>query len=86
MAIFDVCDGSDAIGELKSLFPDKTILFYKVDVRKKSDIENAYKQVVNVFGYVDVLANFAGILNESKPQDVIEINLVCINNFPFKFF
>ncbi|XP_031621399.1 alcohol dehydrogenase 1-like [Contarinia nasturtii] len=76
VAIFDICDASDVITELKTLFPTKAILFLKVDVRNKVEIENAYKQVVNAFGYVDVLANFAGILDESKPQDVIEINLL----------
>ncbi|XP_055324743.1 15-hydroxyprostaglandin dehydrogenase [NAD(+)]-like [Sitodiplosis mosellana] len=76
VATFDICDLSDAIAELKSEFPDKTLLFNKVDVRKQAEIETAFKDVVNAFGHVDILANFAGIFNEQKPMDVIEINLL----------
>lgn len=82
IAILDITEPSDAINEAKHQYANATILFYKVDVRKRKDIENAFKAVINVFGYVDVLCNFAGILNETKIEDVIDINLV---SFFFKF-
>lgn len=76
IAIFDIIEPSEAIEEFKLQYPNATVLFHKVDVRKRADIENAFKKVVNTFGYVDVLANFAGILNEARIEDVIDINLV----------
>lgn len=76
VAIFDITEPNEAIGQLNSELPNKTVLFHNVDVRNKTKIESAFKKVFNVFGYVDVLANFAGILDEKKPQDVIDINLV----------
>ena len=57
-------------------FSDRTILFHKVDVRNKSEIETAFKEVVKSFGYVDVLVNVAGICDEFKIEDTIQINLV----------
>ena len=57
-------------------FSDRTILFHKVDVRNKSEIETAFKEVVKTFGYVDVLVNLAGIFDEFKIEDTIQINLV----------
>ncbi|XP_055308158.1 15-hydroxyprostaglandin dehydrogenase [NAD(+)]-like [Sitodiplosis mosellana] len=76
IAVFDISDPTEAIAELKSNCPDKTIQFHKVDVRKQAEIESAFKEVVKAFGHVDVLANFAGIFNETKPTDTIEINLL----------
>ncbi|XP_031633579.1 alcohol dehydrogenase 1-like [Contarinia nasturtii] len=80
IAIFDVMDPSRAISELKSLFPNKTVLFYKVDVRNRSEIECAFKEVVKSFGYVDVLVNCAGIIDERRPKDTIDINLTGVIN------
>lgn len=80
---FDICDPSAAIAELKSEFPNKSILFHKVDVCRRDEIENALKSVLNTFGYIDVLTNFAAILNESKPTETIEINLVIFFSIHF---
>lgn len=48
-----------------------------MDVRKKADVESAFQEVIDKFGYVDVLANIAGIADETKIEDTIYINLVC---------
>ncbi|XP_031637911.1 alcohol dehydrogenase 1-like [Contarinia nasturtii] len=75
IAIFDVIDPSAAIDAIETSFPKATALFHRVDVRNRSEIETAFKQVVNVFGYVDVLVNFVDIINEPKIEDVLHINL-----------
>lgn len=67
---------SDAFNELQEHFSDRTVLFYKVDIRNKAEIEESFKEVVNKFGYVDVLVNFAAIFNDSKVEDTLLINLV----------
>ncbi|XP_031636881.1 alcohol dehydrogenase-like [Contarinia nasturtii] len=75
IAIFDVLNPSRATAELKSSFPNKTAQFHKVDVRNRSEIECAFKEVIKSFGYVDVLVNCVGIFDENRPKDVIDINL-----------
>lgn len=75
VAVFDKSD-PDTIIELKSMFSNKHILFYKVDVQNKREIEMAFNEVINEFGHVDVLANFAAIVDETNPEDVIGINLL----------
>lgn len=79
--MFDVVDPSDTINQLKVQFSDRTILFNKVDVRNKAEIESAFKIAVDAFGTVDVLANIAGICNESKVEDMLHVNLVCFSLF-----
>ncbi|XP_031617759.1 alcohol dehydrogenase 1-like isoform X2 [Contarinia nasturtii] len=76
IAIFDIVDQTDAIADLKSAFPKNNVLFRKVDVRNKVEIENTFKELINTFGYVDVLANCAAISNESDIEDVINTNLL----------
>lgn len=60
IAIFD-SNSSEAINELKFRYGANTISFYKVDIRKKAEIENTFQEVVNKFGYVDVLVNVASM-------------------------
>lgn len=69
-------DPQDAIHELKDEFPRNAVRFYKVDVRNKVEMEDAFKKVVEIFGNVDVMANIAGIINENRIEDVIRVNLV----------
>ncbi|XP_055301015.1 alcohol dehydrogenase-related 31 kDa protein-like isoform X2 [Sitodiplosis mosellana] len=75
IAVFDVADPSE-INKLKMQFGDKAILFHKVDVRNKTEIETAFKEVVMTFGYVDVLANIVGICDETKIEDTIHCGMI----------
>jgi len=47
--------------EMEENFKDKDLLFVKMDVTKKSEIENMVKIVMNKYGKIDALINNAGI-------------------------
>lgn len=76
-----MCDSRNAIDQLKTEFPTKTVLFYKADVTKKMEIEDAYDKTVKEFGYVDVVINGAGIVKESSVEDTMHVNLVSVQNY-----
>lgn len=44
---------------------------------RKAEIENAFQEVINKFGYVDVLANVASIADETRAEDTVQNNFVC---------
>lgn len=75
IAIFDT-NTCETINELKFRYGANTISFYKVDIRRKAEIESAFQEVINKFGYVDVLANVAGIADETRVEDTVQNNFV----------
>lgn len=77
VALVDLND-SPIVAELQSEFAEKTIVFHKVDISKRAEVEQAFDQTIADFGAVDVVVNSAGIVNEPKYESVIDVNLVCI--------
>lgn len=75
--------GSKVKEEILSLFPNIKFDFYKVDVSKKDQVNEAIKKVLESFGNVDILVNNAGItkdqllikMSEQDWDDVMDINI-----------
>lgn len=62
----------------KTTNEQQTLKFFYVDVRNKKQIENAFAEVVEYFGHVDLMVNGAGIIRESSFEETLKINTVCI--------
>ncbi len=81
VVVTDILDTKEAVENINKSGGEA--IGIKVDVSKKSDVENMVKQAVEKFGRIDILVNNAGILKmapaeELKQEDwdkVIEINL-----------
>lgn len=54
----------------------QTLKFFNVDVRNKKQIENAFAEVVECFGHVDLMVNGAAIIRESSFEETLKINIV----------
>lgn len=53
----------------------KNTIFIAADVTSKSQLENAFKKTVDTFGGLDIVGNNAGIMNEVKWEQEIDINV-----------
>ncbi|CAG5012038.1 unnamed protein product [Parnassius apollo] len=67
----DENQGKELESELKGVYGQNKIKFIKCDVT--SDLENAYDLVMKEFGYIDVVINNAGIMNDSPNAYLKEI-------------
>ncbi|CAK1582154.1 unnamed protein product [Parnassius mnemosyne] len=67
----DVNQGKALESELKDVYGQNKIKFIKCDVT--SDLENAYDLAIKEFGYIDVVINNAGIMNDSPNVYLKEI-------------
>ena len=67
--VFDIIEGQHAT---KTSQKDGEILFFKVDVSKRDDVEAAVNEVKKRYGRIDVLVNGAGIAIGSVAEDVTE--------------
>lgn len=61
----------------KTINEQQTLKFFKIDVRNKKQIEDAFAEVVECFGHVDVMVNGAAIIQESSFEETLKINTVC---------
>lgn len=76
VALLDVADPNNVTAALQKEFGEKKIVYFTVDVRKRDQIKNAFSQFVEKFGHIDIVLGGAGILNETRPDDMVAINLV----------
>ncbi|KAH6647295.1 hypothetical protein BKA67DRAFT_663628 [Truncatella angustata] len=65
LMIFDMSfqEADNKVKSLKTEFPGTTILSTKVDITDAEAVAIAVSETANVFGSVDILLNFAGIVN-----------------------
>jgi 2-deoxy-D-gluconate 3-dehydrogenase len=81
IAVADIIDASEAVGEIEAL--GRSAISVKTDVSKKKSIDSMVAEVINKFGKIDILVNDAGILKlapsesmEEKDWDkLVDINL-----------
>ncbi|XP_071451820.1 15-hydroxyprostaglandin dehydrogenase [NAD(+)]-like [Hetaerina americana] len=52
--------------------------FVSGDVTKKEDLERAFKETLEKFSYLDIMLNNAGIGDEKRWEDMININWVAL--------
>ncbi|KAK5642131.1 hypothetical protein RI129_008298 [Pyrocoelia pectoralis] len=76
VAIIDVNEvaGSIVAQELKNEFGDK-VIFVKVDITAKDQFEEAFKETIKRFGYLDIVINSAGVLDDRRWKLEVDVNL-----------
>ncbi|CAD7083549.1 unnamed protein product [Hermetia illucens] len=83
VAIIDILENVDGIGQLRSTYPEKNILFIKADVADKTAIDEAYEEITKSFEYLDIVVNVAGIFNDLDVSRTIGVNIGGIINSTF---
>lgn len=77
MAILDIHDTDNAAVKLQALYPNgQTVIYLKTDVVDRDNVFRSFREAHSRFGSIDVVVGNAGILNENRPELVIQINLV----------
>lgn len=76
IALLDIADPGNLTAGLQSEFPQKKVIYYKVNVRIRDELKKAFCNFVEQFGYVDIVVGGAGFFNENKPEDTVAVNLV----------
>ncbi|CAK1596637.1 unnamed protein product [Parnassius mnemosyne] len=76
--------GAEAVKTLVTKYGDNKAVFYKCDVTK--DLEAVYEKLINNFKVINVLVNNAGILNDLTVKKTMEINVVALLEWSFKFW
>ncbi|EIW74822.1 NAD(P)-binding protein [Coniophora puteana RWD-64-598 SS2] len=64
----------DVLADLAAIYPSERLLILKLDVSQKSDVEEAFVKVKEVFGQLDVVYNNAGIMTWGKVESMDEGN------------
>lgn len=72
----DIVDNDNFLIKLQQEFPNKSIRFYKTDVRNRENIHNSFRNFINEFKQVDIVISNAGICDENKPEKCVQINLL----------
>jgi len=68
-------DLNATLGEKASKELGAKVLFIKTDVTKPSEMEDAFKKTIDKFGGLDIVANNAGIFNETQWEQTIAVNV-----------
>ncbi|XP_038215747.1 15-hydroxyprostaglandin dehydrogenase [NAD(+)]-like [Zerene cesonia] len=81
----DVNNGKQLEQELNSEYPGR-VSFIKCDVTNDEELFAAYDQVLNQYGYIDIVVNNAGLMNDSPKvyKKSIEVNVTALVTSTFK--
>lgn len=73
----DVTNGKELEEKINNKYGPGTTKFYKCDVTSQ-DLADVYDEIIKSYGYIDVVVNNAGIMNDSPRlyEKQIAINLV----------
>lgn len=63
-----------ALDDLKARFPSAQLLVVSLDVSVKAQIDQAFKEMIDHFGRVDVVVNNAGYVSFNAVSDVFFLN------------
>nr|XP_013190072.1 unnamed protein product [Amyelois transitella] len=81
VTIFDVDDeGKNLEKELNTKFGSNKVTFFKCDITKDDELNAGFKMILDRFGYLDVLVNNAGIMNDSYEayKKMVEVNVTAL--------
>lgn len=88
----DINNGKALEEELSAKYGKNKVKFHKCDVTT-NELDAVYDNVVNNFGYIDVVINCAGIMND-RPNvylkeidiNVVSIILLCFLSVPISMY
>lgn len=81
IAIIDLVtsNGKNAATTLRNEFGESRVVFFACDVTKTEEFEMTFEKVVDMFqGYLDILINNAGILDEKDFERTVDVNLTSV--------
>ncbi|KOB67737.1 putative alcohol dehydrogenase [Operophtera brumata] len=70
----DVKSGESLQADLASKYGVNKVKFYKCDVTS-SNLEDAYESILKEYGYIDIVVNCAGIMNDDRKSALITSSL-----------
>lgn len=77
MALIDLQERqAEILKTLNNEFSGKYIIYLKADISKLDQIEQAFDNVVEKFGHIDIVINTAGIFNDKDVNGTLLINSV----------
>ena len=72
VVLTDILDCGEAKQELETEFPGIRVLALKVDVRDRSQVEQAVSQTIEEFGRIDIVVNNAGTVSRLNLKDMTD--------------
>lgn len=80
VSIVDVSEGegTKVCSGLQQEFSKKDVVFLQADVSVKEDLRSVFGRTKEVFGGLHIVCNNAGIGNEKKWRQMLDINLVAV--------
>ncbi|KAK9459713.1 uncharacterized protein V1516DRAFT_680600 [Lipomyces oligophaga] len=63
VALLDISDGSEAVAHLQKLHPTANIVYWRVNVTDADMVDKVVSELAELFGQLDILLSFAGIVN-----------------------
>ncbi|XP_018783898.1 PREDICTED: alcohol dehydrogenase-like isoform X2 [Bactrocera latifrons] len=76
LVIFDLQENADILQDLRASYPEANIFFFAFDITDKNSIATAFEKAVKKIGHFDVLVNGCGMMDDTKVELMIEINLM----------
>jgi len=76
LALLDIVECKETITKLRDDYPNKEIVFHLTDVVSKSNLEEAFKEVISKFTSIDCVIACAGVFDESNYERTVNINLL----------
>ncbi|GFO01240.1 15-hydroxyprostaglandin dehydrogenase [NAD(+)] [Plakobranchus ocellatus] len=70
--------GRATLKELCEKFGAGNVGFSHVDVVNRTDLEGAFKEAKQKFGYIDVLLNNAAVVDEINTKRVVDVNFLAV--------
>ena len=64
----------ETVNEFAKRFGEDRVKFQKCNVALKEDIETLYQVATDLYGYVDIMINNAGIVDEGRMEKLLDIN------------
>ncbi|XP_011181386.1 alcohol dehydrogenase [Zeugodacus cucurbitae] len=76
LVIFDLQENASILQNLRTSYPEANIFFVQFDITDKNSITEAFKHAVEKIGHFDVLVNGCGMMDDTKVDLMIDINLM----------
>ncbi|GJQ75739.1 hypothetical protein Trydic_g17811 [Trypoxylus dichotomus] len=76
VVIADISEGEEITQDFNTKYGEGRVTFVKTDVSDKESFKNAFEKTVNTYNSIDILINAAGIVDETKWLNIIQVNLV----------
>lgn len=80
IAILDLptSNGTNSVANLEKVYGKGKAIFFPCDVSKGADFEDTFKKVVDAFNGLDIVVNNAGIFDEIRWEETLNLNTTTV--------